>query len=78
MSPEEILGEQMPTRYRVVRIKDIEPEIFVIVGVDFEEHVIKSASRAMSEAVLWAHLHEAGASADEITAWIEQGRSNPD
>ncbi len=68
----------MPTRYRVVRVKGVEPEIFVIVGIDFEEHVIKSASSAMSEAVLRAHLHEAGASADEITAWIEQGRAYPD
>jgi len=68
----------MPTRYRVVRVKDVEPETFIIVGIDFDEHTIKSTSKAMSEAALRAHLREAGASADEITAWIEQGRAYPE
>ena len=68
----------MPTRYRVVRVKGVDPETFIIIGIDFEEHIIKSTSKAMSEATLRAHLHEAGASADEITAWIEQGRAYPE
>jgi hypothetical protein len=68
----------MPTRYRVVRVKGVEPEMFIIVGIDFEDHVVNSTSQAMSETVLRSHLHEAGASADEITTWIEQGRAYPD
>ena len=68
----------MPTRYRVVRVKGVDPETFIIVGIDFDEHTIKSTSKAMSEGDLRAHLREAGASADEITAWIEQGRSYPE
>ena len=68
----------MPTRYRVVRVKGVEPEVFIIVGIDFDEHIIRSTSQAMSEAALRAHLREAGASADEISAWIEQGRSYPE
>ncbi|HZM12349.1 MAG TPA: hypothetical protein VFC15_19240 [Candidatus Limnocylindrales bacterium] len=68
----------MPTRYRVVRVKDVEPETFIIVGIDFDEHTIKSTSKAMSEAALRAHLREAGASADETTTWIEQGRAYPE
>ena len=68
----------MPTRYRVVRVKGVQPEVFIIVGIDFDEHLIKSTSQAMSETALRAHLREAGASADEMTAWIEQGRSYPE
>ena len=68
----------MPTRYRVVKVKGVEPEVFIIVGIDFDEHAIKSTSLAMSEADLRAHLHEAGASQDEITAWIEQGQGYPE
>ncbi|HEY4931177.1 MAG TPA: hypothetical protein VII23_06370 [Terriglobales bacterium] len=68
----------MPTRYRVVRVKGVEPEVFIIVGIDFDEHIIRSTSKAMSETDLRAHLREAGASPDETTAWIEQGRSYPE
>jgi hypothetical protein len=65
----------MPTRYRVVKVKGVEPEVFIIVGIDFDEHSVKSTSLAMSETALRAHLREAGVSQDEITAWIEQGRA---
>jgi hypothetical protein len=68
----------MPTRYRVVKVKGVKPEVFIIVGIDFDEHSIKSTSLAMSEADLRAHLREAGASQDEITAWIEQGQAYPE
>jgi hypothetical protein len=68
----------LPTRYRVVKVKGVEPEVFIIVGIDFDEHSIKSASVAMPETGLRAHLREAGASQDEITAWIEQGRAYPE
>jgi hypothetical protein len=62
----------------VVKVKGVEPEVFIIVGIDFEEHIIRSTSLAMSEEALRAHLREAGASADETTAWIEQGRAYPE
>ena len=68
----------MPTRYRVVRVKSVEPETFIIIGIDFDEHAIKSTSKAMSEADLRAHMRETGASVEEINAWIEQGRAYPE
>ena len=68
----------MPTRYRVIKVKGVEPEVFIIVGIDFDEHDVKSTSQAMSETALRAHLREAGASQDEMTAWIEQGRAYPE
>ena len=42
----------MTTKYRVVKVKQAsgEPETFMVVGIDFDEHTIKSMSRAMSEA----------------------------
>ena len=68
----------MATKYRVISIKGTNPELFIIVGIDFDEHSVKSTSQAMGEADLRAHLREAGASPDETTAWIEQGRAYPD
>jgi hypothetical protein len=68
----------MPTRYRVVRVKGLEPESFIIVGIDFDEHAITSTSKAMTEPELRAHMRETGASVDEINAWIEQGREYPE
>ena len=70
----------MTTRYRVIKVKRAggEPDLFMVVGIDFDEHAIKSISQAMSEAGMRAHLRETGASEDEINTWIEQGRSYPD
>ena len=67
----------MSTRYRVIKVKGAEPEAFIVIGIDFAEHTVKSATKAMSEADLRVHLHEAGASEDEIKAWIQQGRNYP-
>jgi len=61
----------------VIKVKGAEPEAFIIIGIDFGEHAVTSASKAMSEADLRVHLHEAGATEDEINAWIQQGRNYP-
>ncbi len=55
----------------------MEPEAFLVVGIDFDEHAIKSTSQVMSLDGLSSHLREAGASADEVSAWIEQARAYP-
>jgi hypothetical protein len=55
----------------------VEPESFVVVGIDFDEHAIKSTSPSMSEPELRDHLREAGATADDISTWIAQGRAYP-
>jgi hypothetical protein len=67
----------MSTRYRVIRVKGTEPETFIVIGIDFGEHIIKSTSKAMAEPELRIHLHEAGASEDQIKAWLQQGRTYP-
>jgi hypothetical protein len=67
----------MATKYRVIKVKGAVPESFIVVGIDFDDHTIKSASPSMSEAELREHLRQAGATAEEITAWIEQGRAYP-
>lgn len=67
----------MPTRYRVIKVKGSDPETFIVIGIDFGEHMVKSSSRAMEEPELREHLHQAGASEDQIRAWIQQGRAYP-
>ena len=67
----------MTTKYRVIKVKGSNPESFVVVGIDFAEHLIKSASVSMSESEIRDHLRQAGATADEIQTWIEQGRTYP-
>jgi len=67
----------MATKYRVIKVKGSNPESFVVVGIDFREHLIKSTSIAMSEQELRDHLRQAGATADEIQVWIDQGRCYP-
>jgi hypothetical protein len=67
----------MSIRYRVIKVKGSEPEKFIVIGLDFSEHMVKSSSRAMEEAELREHLREAGASDDQIKAWIQQGRAYP-
>jgi hypothetical protein len=63
----------MPTRRRAIKVKGVEPEVFIIVGIDFDEHIIRSTFQAISEAALCAHLREAGASQDEMTASSSRG-----
>ena len=67
----------MATKYRVIKIKGAEPESFIVVGIDFTDHVIKSTSPSMPEADLREHLRQAGATPDEINPWIKQGREYP-
>lgn len=67
----------MSTKYRVIKVKGAEPETFIVIGIDFGEHAVKSTSKAMAEPDLRAHLRDAGASEDEIKAWIRQGRTYP-
>ena len=67
----------MATKYRVIKVKGAEPESFVVLGIDFTDHLIKSTSPSMSEPEIREHLRQAGATADEIAAWIEQGRAYP-
>ena len=67
----------MGTKYRVIKVKGANPESFVVVGIDFSEHAIKSTSVAMSEAELREHLRHAGATAEEIDTWIGQSRAYP-
>jgi len=67
----------MSIRYRVIKVKDSEPERFIVIGIDFGEHRVRSTSRAMEEPELREHLHEAGATEDQIKAWIQQGRAYP-
>jgi hypothetical protein len=31
----------MPTSYRAIKFKGVEPGVFIIVGIDFDEHSIK-------------------------------------
>ena len=56
----------MATKYRVIKVKGSNPESFVVVGIDFTEHLIKSTSKAMSESELRDHLRQAGATPEEF------------
>ena len=67
----------MATKYRVIKVKGVDPESFMVVGIDFTDHIIKSTSPSMSEAELHEHLRQAGATGDEISASIEQSRAYP-
>jgi len=67
----------MATKYRVIQVKGAKPETFIVIGIDFEERRIKSASPAMPEDDLREHLRQAGTTPAEISAWIEQGRTYP-
>ena len=67
----------MGTKYRVIQVKGANPESFVVIGIDFGEHTIKSTSVAMSETELREHLRHAGATAEEIDQWIAQSRAYP-
>lgn len=67
----------MAARYRVVQIKGSNPELFIVVGIDFEERTIKSTSKSMPESELRSHLRGAGATLDEISGWVEQAKSYP-
>jgi hypothetical protein len=67
----------MATKYRVIKVKGAKPETFIVLGIDFEQHAITSASESMSEAALRTYLKNAGASEKDANAWIEQARKYP-
>jgi len=67
----------MATKYRVIQVKGAKPELFIVIGIDFDQHRIKSASAAMPEDELREHLRQTGAMPSEISGWLEQGRTYP-
>jgi len=67
----------MATKYRVVKIKGVTPEKFIVVGIDFSQSLITSTSEAMLEADMRGYLKKAGAAEADIKAWIEQARKYP-
>ena len=67
----------MATRYRVIQVKGAKPETFMVVGIDFEQALIKSTSKPMPETEMRAHLQKESASETEINEWLEQARKYP-
>jgi len=67
----------MATKYRVVKVKGVTPEKFIVVGIDFGQSTITSTSEAMLEAEMRGYLQKAGAAEADIKAWIEQARKYP-
>lgn len=67
----------MATKYRVIKVKGSQPEAFIVVGIDFDEHRIKTASATLSEAELRKQLSLVGATTEEVDTWVEQGRNYP-
>jgi len=67
----------MATKYRVVKVKGTKPELFIVVGIDFDQHTITSTSESMSEAAMRTYLKNAGASEKDINTWIAQARNYP-
>ena len=68
----------MATKYRVVQVKGAKPETFMVLGIDFEQSLIKSTSKPMPEADMRAYLQKAGASESQIKEWLEQARKYPE
>jgi hypothetical protein len=67
----------MAAKYRVVKVKGAKPELFIVVGIDFDEHSITSTSESMSEPAMRTYLKNAGASEGDIKTWMEQARKYP-
>ena len=67
----------MATRYRVVKVKGVKPETFIVVGIEFEKNAIVSTSESMAEPAMRAYLKNAGAKEADINSWIEQARNYP-
>jgi hypothetical protein len=65
------------TKYRVVKVKGTKPEMFIVVGIDFDAHNITSTSEAMQENHLRTFLMKQGAAEKDINQWIDQGRHYP-
>jgi hypothetical protein len=67
----------MPTDYAVVKIKGMDPEKFVVIGVDWGAGQIKSITKEMSEKNMRGHLNKAGVSEATINTGIEKARKDP-
>jgi len=67
----------MATKCRVVQVKGMKPETFIVVGIDFGENAITSTSESMQEPAMRAYLQKAGASTKDIDSWIDQSRHYP-
>lgn len=67
----------MATKYRVVQVKGAKPETFIVVGIDFNQGTITSTSESMQEKEMRSYLEKAGASKNDIEAWIAQSRKYP-
>lgn len=67
----------MATDYAVVKIKAMEPEKFVVIGVDWGAGQIKSMTREMSEKDMREHLKKAGVIEATINSSIESARKDP-
>jgi len=68
----------MATKYRVIKVKGAEPESFMVVGIDFDQHAITRTSNAMSEVDMRTYLKKEGGSDAEVNTWIEQARRYPE
>lgn len=67
----------MAMDYRVGKIKDKEPEAFVVVGFDWVAGNKGSISREFSEQEIRSHLREQGWADKDIEAQIENAREHP-
>jgi len=67
----------MATKYRVVKVKGVKPETFIVVGIEFEKNAIVSTSESMAEPAMRVYLKNAGAKEADISSWIEQARNYP-
>jgi hypothetical protein len=67
----------MATRYAIAMLKGKTPEMFVVVGVDFQKGEPRLMSKAMSELEIRQHLAKQGASRQKIDEVIERARENP-
>ena len=67
----------MAIDYAVVKIKGMEPESFVVIGVDWGAGQIKSMTREMSEKEMREHLKKAGVDETTTNSSIERARKEP-
>jgi hypothetical protein len=70
-------GGKMAIDYAVVKVKGLEAETFVVIGVDWGAGQIKSLTREMSEKNIREHLKKAGVSETTINSSIESARKDP-
>jgi len=67
----------MAIQYAVVRVKGMEPETFVVIGIDFADGApMKEMSKQMTEAEMRDHLEKSGFSPHGIDVAIRTAREN--